>query len=93
MDLEDKAGNITFYMTITAICMPGCESDMTSYLEKPHARHLLEDKFSLKHTAKNTDEIGWLQVTSNYLNLHFITENLCYIRHRKSLDKLQNRIP
>lgn len=61
-ELEDGAGIVVMYVAITAIDIPGCESDLNTYLEEPNRREEIEKLYSLKKTGKKIKEIGWLQV-------------------------------
>lgn len=60
--LEDGAGVVVMYVAVTAIDIPGCESDLNSYIEQPNRREEIEKHYSLKKTGKNIKDIGWLQV-------------------------------
>ncbi|XP_046856752.1 multiple C2 and transmembrane domain-containing protein 1-like isoform X2 [Xenia sp. Carnegie-2017] len=60
--LEDGAGVVVMYVAVTAIDIPGCESDLNSYIEQPNRREEIEKQYSLKKTGKNIKDIGWLQV-------------------------------
>ena len=62
LELEDHAGFIAFYMTITALVLPGSESDLSTHICN---RQEVENEFAIKRTWRKPDEIGWLQVCAN----------------------------
>lgn len=77
--LEDNAGIVVMHLSITGLDAPGCESDLTSFAERPGKRAEITKQFGLKSTGKKIKEIGWLQVKNilsviiiNDINNHFI---------------------
>lgn len=60
--LEDNAGIVVMHLSITGLDAAGCESDLTSFVEKPGKRAEITKQFGLKSTGKKIKEIGWLQV-------------------------------
>ena len=67
VELEDNAGLVSFYMTITALSVPGSVSDLSLYMDQSrNMREEHERDFTLKKTWKKIDEIGWLQVASHF---------------------------
>lgn len=61
-ELEDGAGVVVMHIAVTAIDIPGCESDLNAYIEEPNRREELEKSFALKKTGKKIKEVGWLQI-------------------------------
>ena len=62
-ELEDKAGFVCLYLTVTALCASGSESDLdTVHRETDSKRNEQVQQYSLIKTFKAVDEIGWLQV-------------------------------
>ena len=59
LTLEDSAGFICFYMTITALDVTSGESDLP---KRGNNRQEIEDEFTISRTWRKPDEIGWLQV-------------------------------
>lgn len=50
------------HVAVTAVDIPGCESDLNSFVEEPNRREELEKMYGLKKTVKKIKDIGWLQV-------------------------------
>ena len=61
-ELEDGAGIVVMHVAVTALDIPGCESDLNAFVEEPNRREEIEKQFGLKKTGKKIKEIGWLQV-------------------------------
>ena len=60
LELEDQAGYLTFYLTVTALAFYGSESDNATHVCN---RQEIEAEFSIRETWKKPDRIGWLKVS------------------------------
>lgn len=68
LELEDSAGYINFYLTITALAAHGNESNIGTYVCD---RQEIENEFTVHKTWKKPNEVGWLQVFDCNLIHHF----------------------
>ena len=66
LSLEDQQGIICLYLCITGLNVPGCISDLNSYVDDPSLVEKQERHFSFWKTAENLKQIGWMQVKFSF---------------------------